>query len=357
MEVEFPDDFRCPISLEVMSDPVILTSGHTFDRSSIQRWLDSGNRTCPVTKLPLPPHPRLIPNHALRNLISNFAPDPPSKLPSCHSAADPQSLSFPSDAATLSAAFRRAKLDAAFRRYLADSGAASSVLLRHAASPDPPDLQELSLRVLLLLSLDGDHARVGLAADGAVDLLLPALRCGGSVAALAATTLTSLAVVDVNKCSIGAHPSAIPSLVAVLRDGKGRERREAATALFVLCSLPENRKRAAISGAVPALASLASLGSDRAVEVLGMLVKCSEGREAMKRIKGFVEFLIGIIKGGSLRATEHALVILNFLCCDDKNIILEVRKQGLVEICINLMNEETGKIRENAVEFVRTMEM
>ncbi|KAJ6416468.1 hypothetical protein OIU84_002347 [Salix udensis] len=72
MATHLPDDFKCPISLEIMSDPVILSSGHTFDRSSIQRWLDSGHRTCPITKLPLPEHPCLIPNHALRSLISSF---------------------------------------------------------------------------------------------------------------------------------------------------------------------------------------------------------------------------------------------------------------------------------------------
>ncbi|KAG0447790.1 hypothetical protein HPP92_028154 [Vanilla planifolia] len=74
MEVKYPDDFRCPISLEVMSDPVIVASGHTFDRSSIQRWLDSGHRTCPVTKLPLSPCSPLIPNYALRSLIDSFTP-------------------------------------------------------------------------------------------------------------------------------------------------------------------------------------------------------------------------------------------------------------------------------------------
>ncbi|KAK7861327.1 u-box domain-containing protein 8 [Quercus suber] len=76
---QFPDDFKCPISLEIMSDPVILSSGHTFDRASIQRWLDAGHRTCPITKLPLPENPSLIPNHALRSLISNFALVSPPK--------------------------------------------------------------------------------------------------------------------------------------------------------------------------------------------------------------------------------------------------------------------------------------
>ncbi|EPS57490.1 hypothetical protein M569_17328, partial [Genlisea aurea] len=68
-----PEDFLCPISLQIMADPVILSSGHTFDRSSIQRWFDSGNRTCPISKKPLSENPSLIPNFALRSLISNYA--------------------------------------------------------------------------------------------------------------------------------------------------------------------------------------------------------------------------------------------------------------------------------------------
>lgn len=31
----FPDEFCCPISLDLMRDPVIVASGHTYDRSSI----------------------------------------------------------------------------------------------------------------------------------------------------------------------------------------------------------------------------------------------------------------------------------------------------------------------------------
>ncbi|PSS04736.1 U-box domain-containing protein [Actinidia chinensis var. chinensis] len=64
MTNDFPNDFRCPISLEIMFDPVILSSGHTFDRPSIQRWLDTGHWACPITKLPLSEPPSLIPNHA-----------------------------------------------------------------------------------------------------------------------------------------------------------------------------------------------------------------------------------------------------------------------------------------------------
>ncbi|CAF1837054.1 unnamed protein product [Brassica napus] len=43
------DDLRCPISLEIMNDLVVLETGHTYDRSSITKCFSAGNITCPKT--------------------------------------------------------------------------------------------------------------------------------------------------------------------------------------------------------------------------------------------------------------------------------------------------------------------
>ncbi|PWA53377.1 Armadillo [Artemisia annua] len=43
-------DFLCPISLELMCDLVIVSTGQTYERSYIQRWIDGGNTTCPKTQ-------------------------------------------------------------------------------------------------------------------------------------------------------------------------------------------------------------------------------------------------------------------------------------------------------------------
>ncbi|KAI5081353.1 hypothetical protein GOP47_0004536, partial [Adiantum capillus-veneris] len=71
VQVTVPSFFLCPISLELMRDPVTLSSGQTFDRSSIQQWLDDGHHTCPVTRQPIPDSDLEdpIPNHALRRMI------------------------------------------------------------------------------------------------------------------------------------------------------------------------------------------------------------------------------------------------------------------------------------------------
>jgi hypothetical protein len=72
LEVKVPIFFRCPISLDVMRSPVSLCTGVTYDRASIQRWIDSGNNTCPATMLPLP-STDLVPNLTLRRLIALWA--------------------------------------------------------------------------------------------------------------------------------------------------------------------------------------------------------------------------------------------------------------------------------------------
>ena len=44
------DGLCCPLTLEVFEDPCTLVGdGHTYERSSIQAWLDSGKLTSPTT--------------------------------------------------------------------------------------------------------------------------------------------------------------------------------------------------------------------------------------------------------------------------------------------------------------------
>lgn len=45
-----PEEFLCPISLEVMTDPVIMVeTAMTYDRASIEQHFASGNDNCPLS--------------------------------------------------------------------------------------------------------------------------------------------------------------------------------------------------------------------------------------------------------------------------------------------------------------------
>jgi len=62
--MEVPQNFVCPISHEIMQDPVMTPAGHTFERANIVEWLRM-KRTCPVTRATLTID-KLAPNLALR---------------------------------------------------------------------------------------------------------------------------------------------------------------------------------------------------------------------------------------------------------------------------------------------------
>ncbi|CAN6977627.1 unnamed protein product [Brassica rapa subsp. trilocularis] len=69
--ISTPPYFRCPLSTELMVDPVIVASGQTFDRTSIKTWLDNGLAVCPRTRQVLT-HQELIPNYTVKAMIESW---------------------------------------------------------------------------------------------------------------------------------------------------------------------------------------------------------------------------------------------------------------------------------------------
>lgn len=71
LELTLPVHFRCPISLDLMKDPVTLSTGITYDRESIETWIEAGNVTCPISNQVLTSF-ELVPNHTIRKMIQDW---------------------------------------------------------------------------------------------------------------------------------------------------------------------------------------------------------------------------------------------------------------------------------------------
>lgn len=56
---------------EIMENPYEAADGYTYEHQAIKRWIESGKKISPVTKLKLS-HAHLLPNHALRAAIQNW---------------------------------------------------------------------------------------------------------------------------------------------------------------------------------------------------------------------------------------------------------------------------------------------
>lgn len=73
-EEEDEDEFVCPITLQRMSDPVILCDGHTYERSAIEAWLRA-HSTSPMTGECLT-STGVVPNRALAKVIQRSKEGP-----------------------------------------------------------------------------------------------------------------------------------------------------------------------------------------------------------------------------------------------------------------------------------------
>ena len=66
-----PAAFRCPLTQQVMLDPVLAGDGFTYERAAIEQWLSSGWKTSPMTNERLP-HTYLTAQTKLRQAIEGW---------------------------------------------------------------------------------------------------------------------------------------------------------------------------------------------------------------------------------------------------------------------------------------------
>jgi hypothetical protein len=48
-----PDEFICPLTLELMVNPVVNRQGNCYEKAALIKWLSQPNATCPLTRQPI----------------------------------------------------------------------------------------------------------------------------------------------------------------------------------------------------------------------------------------------------------------------------------------------------------------
>eukprot|EP00850_Spirogloea_muscicola_P012830 SM000084S23166 [mRNA] locus=s84:463166:467492:- [translate_table: standard] len=379
-----PEDFKCPVSLELMHDPVIVATGQTYERACIQKWLDSGQRTCPKTQQKLS-HLVLIPNYVLRSLIAQWCdengvevPKKPGSKPALkkmgRTASDigvevgPDQVlvktllekltAGPQDVTRAAAGELRllAKKSMENRVCIARSGAIPK-LVGLLTSPDQKT-QEHAVTALLNLSINEDN-KASIVQCGAIDPIVTVLRNGSMEAREnAAATLFSLSVVDDNKVSIG-NSGAIPALVELLEEGTPRGKKDAATALFNLSIYGGNKSLAVRAGVVPPLMDLLidrTAGmTDEALAILAILTTASEGRAAIGQASA-VPALVDLIRVGTPRNKENAAAVLLALCLNGVAHSQSALELGVVPPLSSLLQAGTPRAKRKAAQLLQHLE-
>ncbi|WOK99802.1 U-box domain-containing protein 15-like [Canna indica] len=365
-----PNDFLCPITLEIMMDPVIVASGQTYEKRSIQKWLEAGHRTCPKTRQNLT-HLSLAPNYALRNLIHQWCEKNKIELLKRDADRDPDAECRTEDIPSLVGDLSSIHLDVQRKAVkkirmlskenpdnrvsIAKNGGVSA-LVSLLSYPDSK-IQEHTVTALLNLSIDEGNKQA-IAGEGAIPMIIEILK-NGTVEAKenSAAALFSLSMVDENKVLIG-NQNGIPPLVDLLQNGTIRGKKDAATALFNLILNNRNKTRAIDAGIMTALGKLTddkNLGMvDEALSIFLLLSSHPDGRKAVGQ-RPFIETLVRLIKEGTPKNKECAISVLLELGSHESSFVLTAIDCGLYVYVCEIEQGGTSRGQRKAKAFLQLM--
>ncbi|KAK8601785.1 hypothetical protein V6N13_058536 [Hibiscus sabdariffa] len=302
--IEIPCPFLCPISLQLMRDPVTLSTGITYDRDSIEQWLFScKNNVCPVTKQVLL-ELDLTPNHTLRRLIQAWC-----TLNASHGIERIPTPKIPIDKSRIVKLIKDAKMF--------------------------PEMQVKCLKTLRSISLEGERNRSSLEAAGAIEFLVSIIKSydssfeiesneGSEVMKASDEALSILYQIKVSesrlKSIVSNDDEFVESLLKILRNGSYQSRAyatmllkevfEVADPIHLISLTPEF-----FSEIVRTLRDQISQQASKAA--LKLLVElCPWGRNRIKAVEGGAVFVMVelLLESSDKRASELALVVLDQLC-------------------------------------------
>jgi hypothetical protein len=376
-EIDVPPFFLCPISLELMKDPVTVSTGITYDRENIEKWLFSGkNNTCPATKQALPADCDLTPNHTLRRLIQSWCtmnashgveriptPKPPitktqiAKL--LNDANSPHSkikcLQKLRSIASESAANKRCMEAAGAVEFLASI--VSSTTVEEASSGD-------ALSILYSLQLSEAALKILIGENGEfIKSLLRIMQRGSDESrAYSILLLKSMMEVADPMQMIRLETEFFVEIVQVLHDQISQQATSAALKLLIqLSPWGRNRIKAVNGGAVSVLIELLLDSSERrACEMMLMVVDilcgCAEGRAELLEHAAGLAIVSKKIMRVSHVATDKAVRILLSVSKFSATpaVVEEMLQLGVVaKLCLMLQTDGENKAKEKARELLK----
>ncbi|XP_062223307.1 U-box domain-containing protein 9-like [Phragmites australis] len=345
-EAAVPEQFLCPISSEIMRDPVVLASGQTYDRRFIQEWLSAGNRTCPQTQQVLS-NTILIPNHLVRSMISQWCTENGFTLPPVENQED--NLVTNNERKTFRKIFDRissssnlseqkeaikdlrflTKCNSSLRAVIGEKPDSISQMISVLSNPELENNAEvLEDMVTTILNLSIHESNKKIIGDDplAIPFLIRALQSGTMEArGNAAAAIFSLSALNSNKVKIGELGTMRP-LVDLLEHGSMIAKKDAASAIFNLCMLHENKSRATKSGLIDVALKAISDKSliDESLAIVALLSSDHETVEEIGEIGGVPSMLRVIKEGQCKRNKENAAAVLFSICMYDRTKLREV---------------------------------
>ncbi|KAL6218129.1 PREDICTED: U-box domain-containing protein 28-like [Fragaria vesca subsp. vesca] len=371
LHISVPKPFRCPISMDVMRSPVSLSTGVTYDRSSIQHWLDSGHDTCPATMQIL--HSKdFVPNLNLRRLINLWAqshgPFSPASSPTLsdhqlrglvqYLAAENEKFNqnlF--DSLSKMVNFAKSKDDN--RRFLANfNGFVSAVVGVLNREGVEIEVLELVIRLLDLISSQNGVVEqlqqlIIKANRNCLSSIQLVLQSGGLSSKIeSARVLDSIAIDADSKRLIAEKDGLLTVLNRLMSSETDQTLHGVVFSCLVSMSVTRSTKSELVRfGLVQIITETlsnrdvsASL-AEKALKLLSKIATCAEGRSEISEEARCVAAVTERLMKGSMAATEDGVAVLWSVCCmlGDKRARECVRRSNGVAKILLVMQSGYGE--------------
>ncbi|XP_074277465.1 U-box domain-containing protein 17-like [Silene latifolia] len=321
-----PEDFLCPISRDLMIDPVTLATGQTFDRTAITDWFKQGNLRCPVTRTDLGVI-ILIPNKVVQSFISKWCiaqriPYNQPDFPYTHEER------------------KRNIQENSCNRAVSEANKAMLKLILDLFSRRSEVAQNLALSELRLLTERSKQARIDIVNAGYTLFLIKQLRSENHITQEnSAVIIMYLSIHTENKIPIIQTQGSLMSILKVLQDGQTNTTREhAITTIHSLSMVLEYAKKfAKEKGLLKTLIEILTNGSlhDK-INAMCTMINLSK-REETKVLMTKVGVAKAMVKAMNIRGfRKMASDVLGFLVTHPKGA-KKIRREKLIVIILTRM--------------------
>ncbi|GLJ36599.1 hypothetical protein SUGI_0735790 [Cryptomeria japonica] len=380
---QWPAEFICPISKYLMADPVIVSSGESYERTCIEAWMALGYTYCYKTRMEFGSS-TLIANVALRNAISNWCeitgvqkPNPPDQDAAKtfiqdvmakengsskeSSLCDSREFEQRDDSSTVSSGenFPRSYsrslenvsqqnsqtvIEKIGRSHSIDSGSNSKESISDS-------FQHMSLKPSVRFShsaVDMDMRHTSLdsyssSGDFSVPLPLATKPCSYSS--------QNQEIVEIEPSDPNSDPEQVMDFVCRLQQSQTLEQEQAVTDLRKLTrSSVESRTTLCnpklLSALLPHLTSRYAGIQSNAVAALVNLSLENENKVSIVRV-GAIPYLIDVLKMGNLEAQEHAAGAVFSLALNDDNKTA-IGVLGAIPPLLHILRSAAERTRKDA---------
>eukprot|EP00250_Pteridium_aquilinum_P006272 c16224_g1_i1 orf=272-3358(-) len=376
---EIPKSFFCPITREVMREPVMLEQGHTYEKSAIVEWFQRGYRTCPDTGKELKTL-ELIPNVQLQQAMDEHF----SKMHKHQLIIALHELRDESTPAGIEATINRIKniltKDSGYKRLLVSLDGLRPLV--SALKLSPSHVREWILRILYNISLLGDPYKLSIVEADAIPMFLRILQkspgdrggplqllwelskceaaskailsekgsvliiasscnlCQNDQKLLAEKLLDNLCRYDESIIIEAAKSSIFSPFISSLKSGNETLKLKIATAVYDSLELNDHSSSALVSaGVVPPLLHLLQHGTFEGKQAAGKALRQLSTPDANKTMfanASAIPILVKLLETSIPQLKVDALAILSNLATD-RQMAAEIDHEGTVTHHLGLL--------------------